>query len=327
MVWRPFAVVRGPLRTKGPVFDIAAVAALIGLGWMCWSIYLVAPDGAADARLFRGGMFTASALTLVLIAAVSHPGARSNVVLGNPLLKWIGLRSYGLYLYHWPIFQAIRGLAGNKLTFSEFVVAMAITVVLTELSYRFVETPIRTGSFGAMIRRARSNPRPFPRRALISGAAVAVGMSLFAGAALATANVEQSEIADEFADNAESTVDLGSADASVPDQVATPSTRAPATVATTLPATTVPPSTAPSTTSAPTTSRADRHHRRRCPGRHDDGATRSDHDGARRSGDDRRHPRPRRRRRRPSPRSGWSPTLRRSPRSRCHRRVRLRRFA
>jgi peptidoglycan/LPS O-acetylase OafA/YrhL len=252
MVWRPFAIARGPLRTKGPIFDVAAVLALIGFGWMCWNIYLIAPDGAGDPRLFRGGLFTASVLTLVLIAAVSHPGARSNVVLGNPIMKWIGLRSYGLYLYHWPIFQAIRKLAGNKLTFSEFAVAMLITVVLTELSYRFVETPIRTGTFGSMIRRARSNPKPFPRRALIAGAAVAVGVSLFAGATLATADVEQNEIVDEFADNAESTVDLGAADASVPEDVVTPTTRSPVTVATTLP-----PTTAAPTTVAPTTTAAD----------------------------------------------------------------------
>ena len=38
MVWRPFAVVRGPLRTKGPAFDMAAVLALVGFGWMCWNI-------------------------------------------------------------------------------------------------------------------------------------------------------------------------------------------------------------------------------------------------------------------------------------------------
>ena len=253
MVWRPFAIVRGPLRTKGPAFDIAAVLALVGFGWMCWNIYLITPEGAADARLFRGGLFAASVLTLVLIAAVSHPGARSNVVLGNPILKWIGLRSYGLYLYHWPIYQAIRKLAGNKLTFSEFVLAMLITAAVTELSYRFVETPIRTGSFGSMIRRARSNPKPFPRRALIAGAAVAVGMSLFAGATLATADVEQNEIADEFADNAESTVDLAATDASVPDEVVTPSTASPITVATAVPPTTVAPTTAPQTTLAPTT--------------------------------------------------------------------------
>jgi peptidoglycan/LPS O-acetylase OafA/YrhL len=252
MVWRPFAVMRGPLRSKGVAFDAAALVALVGCGWMCWNVYLVAPDGAADARLFRGGMFALAVMTLVLIAAVSHPAARSNRVLGNPVLRWIGLRSYGLYLYHWPIYQAIRKLAGNKLTFAEFVVAVLITVVITELSYRFVETPIRTGAFGAMVRRARANPKPFSRRALISGTAVAVGMSLFAGAALATADVERNEIADEFADNEDATVDLGATDASIP-RVATPSTAAPSTLATTVPPTTAAPTTAAPTTAAPTT--------------------------------------------------------------------------
>ena len=253
MIWRPFAIVRGPLRSKGRWFDLTAVAALVGFGWMCWNVYLIAPDGAGDPLLFRGGLFAASCCTLVVIAAVSHPGARSNRVLGNPVLKWIGLRSYGLYLYHWPIFQAIRGLAGNKLTFSEFVVAMIITVAITEFSYRFVETPIRTGSFGAMIRRARSSPTPLRRRALVSGTAVVVGVSLFAGAALATADVEQNEIADEFADNEESTVDLAATDASIPVVIA-PATEPPPR---TLPPTTVAPTTMPPTTLAPDTTVAD----------------------------------------------------------------------
>ncbi len=250
MVWRPFAIVRGPLRTKGPVFDIAAVAAVISLGWMCWNMYLITPDGAADPRLFRGGLFLTSTLTIVLIAAVSHPGARSNRVLGNSLFTWIGLRSYGLYLYHWPVYQAIRKLAGNKLTVSQFLVAMVITAIITELSYRLVEVPIRTGSFGAMIRRARASSGPFPRRALIAGASVAVGVSIFAGAALATADVQRNEIADEFADNEDSTVDLGAADASVTGFV--PSNTSPPPTVATAP-TTRAPSTASPTTLVPST--------------------------------------------------------------------------
>ena len=252
MVWRPFAIVRGPLRGKGPVFDIAALFALVALGWMCWNVYLITPEGAADSRLFRGGLFAASILTLVLIAAVSHSGARSNVALGNPVLKWIGVRSYGLYLYHWPIYQAIRKLAGNKLTFSEFVVAMLITAAVTELSYRFIEKPIRTGSFWSMIRRARSNPESFQWRALIAGAAAAAGLSLFAGAALATADVESNEIADEFAYNEESTVDLSAVGASVPEDSIASSTASPVTAATVVPPTAVVPITMPQTTLAPT---------------------------------------------------------------------------
>ena len=43
------------------------------------------------------------------------------------MLLWIGTRSYGLYLYHWPIYQVIRKVAGHPLSFGEFALAVAIT--------------------------------------------------------------------------------------------------------------------------------------------------------------------------------------------------------
>jgi len=273
MVWRPFAVIRGPLRSRGAVFDVAAALAFVGFAWMCWNLYLVTPAGEADARLFRGGLFLASVLTIVMIAAVCHPGARANRVLGNRVLTWIGLRSYGLYLFHWPVYQAIRGLAGNKLTVREFLVAMVITGLITEASYRFVETPIRTGSFMANIRRLRTDSSPFRRRVVGAAAAVAVVVTVLAGAALATADLEQSEIVDAFDQNEESTVDLGALEAAgvaaagesettpsvttaVPPttvESAPPSPAVAVPVSTTPPPTTAPPSTAPPTTAPPTT--------------------------------------------------------------------------
>ena len=45
-------------------------------------------------------------------------------LLAVPPLVWVGLRSYGLYLYSWPIYQIIREVAGNALTLSQFAVAM-----------------------------------------------------------------------------------------------------------------------------------------------------------------------------------------------------------
>lgn len=242
MLWRPFAVMRGPLRDKGWAFDVMAFAALCSFSAMCWRIYLVTPSGAADARLFRGGLFFASVLTVIMIAAISHPAARSNRLIGNKVLVWIGVRSYGLYLYHWPIYQAIRKLAGNKLTLGQFILAMVLTAVVTELSFRLIETPIRTGAFMETIRNARRNSRAAPRRIFVGAVAAATALSVFAGASLATADLEQNEIADAFADNADSTTDLTSTDASVPTRD-------------TLPPTTVPPTTvAPSTTTiAPST--------------------------------------------------------------------------
>ena len=77
---------------------------------------------------------------------VTHPRSRlGKYVIGSPVFVWLGKRSYGLYLYHWTIFQAYRKNAGNSLNLREFIALMAITIVITEASYQFIETPIRKG--------------------------------------------------------------------------------------------------------------------------------------------------------------------------------------
>ena len=147
-------------------------------------------------------------LTLLIIAAVTHQGAVANRVLGNPLFVWIGMRSYGLYLYHWPIYQIIRKVAGNELTVHEFVVAMVLTVIVTELSYRLVETPIRRGRLTASLRRISRSRNPRPRRILLGGVAAVTALSVFAGAALATAELKQNDIAESLDEGEQFTTDL-----------------------------------------------------------------------------------------------------------------------
>jgi peptidoglycan/LPS O-acetylase OafA/YrhL len=85
----------------------------------------------------------------MMIAAVTHRYALTGRILAIRPLLWIGTRSYGLYLFHWPIYQIIRKVAGVPLTWQQFVGAMAVTVVITELSYRFLEMPIRRREFWA----------------------------------------------------------------------------------------------------------------------------------------------------------------------------------
>ena len=88
----------------------------------------------------------------MIIAAVTHQGAMTSRLLSTPVLLWIGTRSYGLYLFHWPIYQMIRNIAGNKMKFHEFAIAMVLAGIVTELSYRYIETPIRTGALRRMWR-------------------------------------------------------------------------------------------------------------------------------------------------------------------------------
>jgi peptidoglycan/LPS O-acetylase OafA/YrhL len=254
MVWRPFAILRGPLRDRGRTFDVVAVVAFVGLGWMFWNIHLVDPSG-ADGRLFRGGLFVAGVLTLLMIAAVTHKGSAVNRLLGGRVLIWIGTRSYGLYLFHWPIYQIIRNVAGNSLRLHEFLLAMIPTVIITELSYRFVETPIRIGGVKALTQRVRNREVRRPTGLLVGVAALTAVMATFAGAALATADLKQNDITESLADGEDFTVSLTDAvDSEIPVSVTSPVTVTPATVAA-LPTTVVtsvePASTVPPTTAAP----------------------------------------------------------------------------
>ncbi|MBU6316923.1 MAG: acyltransferase, partial [Acidobacteria bacterium] len=154
LLWRPLAILRGPLRDRGRTLDVAAGVALVLLLWLFTSMFLF-EGGYYNAWLFRGGFMLVGLATLVVIAAATHRYAAMGRLLGNPVFLWIGTRSYGLYLFHWPVYQIIRKQAQIGLSPLQFVLAMVITVPLTEASYRLVETPIRKGRTKQMLRSLR----------------------------------------------------------------------------------------------------------------------------------------------------------------------------
>ena len=160
-MWRPWALRRGRAGSNANGLDMAGVLALIALGFMCWKfreVVEVADVGMTGYDLlYRGGFIAVGIATVIAIATVTHPRSRlGKYVIGTPLLVWFGKRSYGLYLYHWTVFQAYRKAAGNSLDVREFVALMAITVVITEASYQLIETPIRTGKALATYRSWRA---------------------------------------------------------------------------------------------------------------------------------------------------------------------------
>ncbi|MEI8240307.1 MAG: acyltransferase family protein, partial [Actinomycetota bacterium] len=192
IVWRPVAIMRGPLRTKGRRVDIAAVLGLALLAVLMNRRFLFdSVSGSYDPLLFRGGFFLVGLVTLACIAAATHRRSWVGRLMGVRPLNWLGTRSYGLYLYHWPIFQIIR-VPGTQLTLRQFGIALLITVPVTELSYRLIERPIRQGRFGEWMRGerpARTKQVAVRRREIVMvccGLAVVTG---FAAVSVATADV------------------------------------------------------------------------------------------------------------------------------------------
>ena len=202
MVWRPVAIARSPLRSKGRLLESSALVGLVGLGALCWWLHIVTADG-ADPWLFKGGFLVIDLATLLVIAAVTHRRSLAGPLLGSSVLLLIGIRSYGLYLYHWPIYQAMRGVTGRPLSVAQFVAALAITAVVTEVSFRIIETPIRRGTFGRWWRRLQAARDPAPRRVIAGVGACLVAVSVFAVTSLATAELKPNEIAQSLEEAAE----------------------------------------------------------------------------------------------------------------------------
>ncbi len=226
MVWRPVAIMRGPLRNAGRLLDIVGVVGLLLLGLLNWKLHFVTPAG-ADAWLFRGGFLWTALATLMVIAAVTHRRTITSRALGNPVLVWVGTRSYGLYLYSWPIYQIIRKVAGNALTFPQFAVALAITVFITELSYRFVETPVRRREVASWWESLRARRDPVPRQLVAVTTVVSLLLLAFGVLRLGLAELKQNEIAIAQEEGAENTTSLEDLIGGGGDEGAAPATPTP----------------------------------------------------------------------------------------------------
>ena len=99
-----------------------------------------------DRALYQGGFFWVCLFSIGLVFAASQKDSTLSVWLSVRPLAWLGKRSYGLYLWHWPVFALLRPefeLSDNA--WVQAAIRLTLTLILTELSYQLIENPVRTG--------------------------------------------------------------------------------------------------------------------------------------------------------------------------------------
>ncbi len=129
--------------------------------------------------LYRGGMVLLSIASAVVIAVLAHPASRLGALFGRQPLRWLGVRSYGIYLWHYPVI-VLTSTAVNTGGFDapRALLQVAATLVLADLSWRFVETPIRRGGVGRLWARINrtADPRKVRRFALATAVLLAASI-------------------------------------------------------------------------------------------------------------------------------------------------------
>ncbi len=95
--------------------------------------------------LYEGGLLLLALLTAMLIGVTVHPGAQIRTILGWEPLRWIGERSYGIYLWHYPVI-VLTTPVGAPPNIPRALVQFAATLIIAALSWRYIEQPIRHGA-------------------------------------------------------------------------------------------------------------------------------------------------------------------------------------
>ena len=153
--WAPWRSNIPAARSAARVLDASGLLGLVVIGWFLTRV------NEFDPFIYRGGFLALDIACIVVIAVLVHPAAKLSKFLAWPPLVWIGLRSYAIYLWHWPIFVVTRPELDLPFKgFPVFVLRMVLTFGAAELSYRFVEVPVRNGLLSHWWRDLKSSSGP-----------------------------------------------------------------------------------------------------------------------------------------------------------------------
>jgi len=118
---------------------------IAGLAILAWAI---GHFSGSDPAVYPAGLLLAAAAAAGLVAAAASNGVIAAIT-GLPPLRWVGVRSYAMYLWHWPVIVLTGAVAGSAAASSPllWIMEVSVTIGLAALSWRFIEAPILQTGF------------------------------------------------------------------------------------------------------------------------------------------------------------------------------------
>jgi peptidoglycan/LPS O-acetylase OafA/YrhL len=216
MVWPSRRLGAGISPGARNLLDGAGIAGLLVIALMFWR------TNEFSSFLYHGGFLLLSVATALVVAALAHPAARLGRVIGGQPLRWIGVRSYGVYLWTFPIIVLTTPAGEHGTDLVRDLLQVIAIMTVASLSWQFVEEPIRHGALGriwAWLKANRARGRPIPRPALIVGVCALTSLAV-ASAGLAGVNSRPETEDDAAVNELEVNLDAAAGEA-VADEPAT----------------------------------------------------------------------------------------------------------
>jgi len=157
--------------------DLMGAAGLVAIFVLFWQTTEL------SSFLYRGGFLLLSLATVMVLMPLTHPACRLGVLLGIRPLRWIGVRSYGIYLWHAPIIILTNPGDHPAPDPVRSALQVAATFVVAALSWKYLEEPIRRGAIGRFFARRRANGWGWetfspPARTVMVGSAVVFAIAV-----------------------------------------------------------------------------------------------------------------------------------------------------
>lgn len=152
---------------------------LMGTAALAFLIYVMLTGSEYDPALYTGGMALQALAAALLIAALAHPTSVLARMFGIAPLRWIGRHSYGLYLWHYPVIVLTTpSVDTGGLNLIRVALQLLAVFVLSALSLKYIEDPVRQHGFRAFASSLWKRGRRRPGRVVFSRTVTLMGAAL-----------------------------------------------------------------------------------------------------------------------------------------------------